>query len=183
MGSMGRKLGRLILATPWLASRKGAVRRVAAVLCGALALSGVASPTLATATRASFTATLTTVAFCCPDRAWISDGILHVRGSPQEFEMTGDLVGSASVIGNVDLNLAEGEGTLFGTFVVSTPNTTWEGYYRGIISGGALAAGSGTMVGHGDDRTLFRATFTELGGGTGGFGPYLVEGEILSTAA
>lgn len=145
--------------------------------------SGVVSQRAVATTRSSFTALLTTVTFCCPERVWVSDGILHLRGSPQAFEMSGDLVGSASVVGNVNLNLAEGEGTLFGTFVVSAEDTTWEGHYRGIISGGALAAGSGTMVGLGDDGTLFRATFTELGGGTGGFGPYLVEGEILSAGA
>jgi hypothetical protein len=138
-------------------------RTLVMVLVVGLLMVGLTPPALAGASKTEVKFHFTTTSAGDPARQWISDGILHQRGIPLTFAVSGDLVGTASSVSNVDLNTATGHGVLFGTFVLNTAATTWEGSFRAKIAGGLIT--QGTFVGQGDDGTVIRGTFSAIAPG------------------
>ena len=73
-----------------------------------------------------------------PDKQWIAGNNMHVRGITEMGEVTGDVEGTYSLVGNYHLNMLTGEGQSFGkiTFVVTFNGLsgTCEGPYAGKVS-------------------------------------------------
>ncbi len=108
----------------------------------------------ARATLTPYEFTVTDVESGRPDRVWISDGILHIRGLPVKTVITGDIVGTADTIRNVNVDLSTGDAEAWGTFVRSV---TWQGL-------------SGTFEGHFTAKVIDGATVVRLvGHGSGAF--------------
>jgi hypothetical protein len=86
-----------------------------------------------------------------PGRIWVSDGVQHTRDFPLSGPVWGDLNGNLSIIFNTNLNLATGDGTAFGSFVLAVE---WNGF-QGTFEGRSKAkyqsflVTNGYGVGHG----------------------------------
>ena len=124
-----------------------------------IALAVVAGPAAAS-DQVPFTATLDLSIPGSPERIWQSGPIVHVRGEPNDGIVTGGLNGPASIVNNYNLDLRTTDGTNWGTFVIASGGTTWEGTFRGTIRGGV---NDGTFVGHGTDGSLLQGSFTQIG--------------------
>lgn len=120
----------------------------------------VAGPVAAAAGKTPFTATLDLGVPGTPERIWESGPILHARGEPNDGIVTGGLDGPASIVNNYNLDQRTIDGTNWGTFVIASGGTTWEGTFRGTIRAGLNL---GTFVGHGTDGTLLQGSFTQIG--------------------
>ena len=131
-----------------------------ALLCMAFACGLVAfAASAVAATRTSVTFTDTVVSTGAPERVWIGDNQLHVRGQPQTTAVAGDLTGTLELIANVNLDLTTGTGELFGKFTLTTSSVTWAGSFEGKITSAGV---SGTFVGQGDDGTKIKGSFTSI---------------------
>lgn len=101
-----------------------------------------------------------------PERAWFSDGILHVRGQPAENEFIGTCGGESCTfrvpfVLNVNVNPATGNGTAWGTweYVADGVDYAWgdrvgsfagtfSGQIRaGVVSIRAVSEGTGDFAG------------------------------------
>jgi hypothetical protein len=148
------------------------MRRIALlVVAFGIGLTTLGTSALA-ATKTSVTFTDTVVSTGAPDRAWTSDGVLHLRGQPQTTAVAGDLTGTFSLDANLNLDLNTGKGELFGKFTLTTAAVAWEGSFAAQISPAGV---SGTFVGQGSDGTKIIGTFTAIGPGT-----FLNEATILA---
>ena len=99
-----------------------------------------------------------------PGIDWVSDdGILHGRGRIEEFvfyaqdpaTMAGEIVGIGVSVGNANIDLATGDGRIFGTvsviyLPVSTTETFDGRYQGGLTASGVL--GQGISHGSGEAR-------------------------------
>lgn len=120
---------------------------------GMLALGAL--PAQAKATKTSYTGVETVVSVGMPEKEWVSDGILHVRGLilGTDFDVTidgGTFSFSVEVAFGFNLDLATGDGNGFGT--VRLDGTlgglpgTFEGRFVAKFTGGVLSV---QYVGHG----------------------------------
>lgn len=115
----------------------------------------------AKATETPFTGIETTVSFGVPERAWMADGVLHVRGLPVESTFEGTFAGgtfsfSNDVVFNLNLDPATGNGDAFGSFALDGTWGDLQGNFEGrwtmeITAGAVLLAyvgqGSGDFEG------------------------------------
>lgn len=135
------------------------------VLIGSLVL--VVSLLLATtsvqakATETPFTGIETTDSFGVPEREWMADGVVHVRGLPVETTFEGAFAEgtfsfSNDVVFNLNLDPVTGDGDAFGSFALSGTWGDLEGSFEGrwtaeITAGAVLLAyvgqGSGDFEG------------------------------------
>jgi hypothetical protein len=130
---------------------------LAAAVCLGLATQAV-SARAATKTTVTFTDTVVSVG--TPDRTWVKDDVLHIRGQPQTTAVTGDLTGMFSLDANLNLDLPTGIGDLFGKFTLTTATVTWAGSFTADITAAGV---SGKFVGQGTDGTKILGTFTSIG--------------------
>lgn len=115
----------------------------------------------AKATETPYTGVESTDSFGVPERAWMADGVLHVRGLPVEntFEGTfaeGAFSFSNDVVFNLNLDPATGDGDAFGSFALDGTWGDLQGSFEGrwtmeITTGAVLLAyvgqGSGDFEG------------------------------------
>jgi hypothetical protein len=113
-------------------------------------------------TRSAVTATIGPLAVTGPGNIWVSNGILHVRDQLLAGPVSGDIVGSISVIANSNVALGTLNGTAFGSFAIATAAGSWEGTFQGRFAGGLLA-----------DKVVAR--------GTGGLGGLQLTGSFAET--
>lgn len=98
---------------------------------------------------------------------WVSgDQILHGRGRIEEVvlyaydpeTLAGEIVGSAVTVGNANIELATGDGRLFGaTSLIYLPVSatgTFDGRYQGSLTGWGSVSGRGVLQGTGEARGL-----------------------------
>jgi len=130
---------------------------LAAAVCLGLATQ-ISSAGAATKTTVTFSDTVVSVG--TPDRTWVKDDVLHIRGQPQTTAVTGDITGTFSLDANLNLDLTTGTGDLFGKFTLTTAAVTWAGSFAADIT---VAGVSGTFVGQGTDGTKIVGTFTAIG--------------------
>ena len=106
----------------------------------------------ARATQTPYQFTVTDVEVGVPERVWVDGGILHIREQPVKTSITGDIVGSAVTIRNVNLDLSTGDGSAWGTFVRSVTwqglSGTFEGHFTAKITGSSTVV---QLVGHGTE--------------------------------
>ena len=144
-----------------MSTRGGDMRRMSKTF--SLGLLGVLlgllpSIAIAGVTKTPFTATITLTEVGEPQRTWESGPIVHVREEPNEGTVTGDLTGTVSIVNNYNLDPRTISGPGWGTFVIATADVTWEGTYRSKLEGGL---NMGTFVGHGDDGSRLKGSFTQ----------------------
>ncbi len=86
------------------------------------------------------------------------DGMQHIRDFPVAGPVWGDLNGTLTVIANINLNLATGDGTAHGTFILEVEWNgligTFEGRSQWKYDGFRIVAGQGTAHGTGDFEGL-----------------------------
>lgn len=145
------------------------------VLVGVLLVVGA----LVTSVPSSAKSTKTPVDFwqvaCLVDLGmeWVSDeGILHGRGRVEELilyaydteTMAAEIVGSGVVVGNANIELATGDGRIFGTvsviYLPVSATGTFDGRYQGSLTGWISISGQGVSHGTGEARGLkFKLSF------------------------
>ncbi len=121
------------------------------VLVAALVLR--ASPAEASATTTRFTA-LDAACSITPGIQWVSGNVLHIRGEVDAKRIASSdprVNGSEHVVVNLDVNLTNGNGAGWGTFVIrpDTIKGTWNGTFSGTITTNVFAGygvGQGTGV-------------------------------------
>lgn len=114
-----------------------------------------AIPVQAGSKQVSFSA-LDATCSVTPGAQWISRDVLHVRGEVDNKRMASanSLVnGTNTVITNYDINLSNGNGSGWGTFVLRPDNVNgaWTGGFAGYIAAGVFsghgtASGTGTLT-------------------------------------
>jgi hypothetical protein len=135
-----------------------AKRRVG--LSAALALiaySLVVAPAVAGAVATTFTGLEVTCSEAPAAREWVSGDVLHVRGQlvTTRIVTTDDrTTGTNTIVLNLDLNLKNGSGGLYGTFHLQPDqvNGLWEGRFSGhftnfVTSVHATGHGTGELAG------------------------------------
>lgn len=154
------------------------MKRGPLVLLTMVLVLGWALPAGAQATRTSWTSVLVFEEVVDPGEVRVTPGgILIVRGQviqgTEIITVDGEeFPGVVVLSANVNLNLATGQGALFGTFELDTPGLdTWTGNVQGMITAGLS---SGSFVGHGVGGTKQTGTFTEIEPGV-----FNAEGVIL----
>ena len=141
----------------------------------ALAVTG---PLFAAATTRSITATAGPLTVA-DGKIWVSDGIQHIRHQTQTGPVTGDIVGSVTVVGRSDVK-ATMTGTGSGKFTIAvTSGGTWEGSFEGrfdagLFSGKLVAQGTGALAGQ-----LLRGSVSQ----TAPNRIYFLTGTILTTGS
>lgn len=124
-------------------------------------------PAAAQAEQLHFTGTNCIYPQSPPERSWVSDdGILHQRGMGMISINVADsdyLTGIMIVNGNIDLNLATGDGHTYGTLTIypEAYNGTFEGNWTSHISADSLR---GTVVAHGTGELEGMQLFGDLSG-------------------
>ncbi|HUS34628.1 MAG TPA: hypothetical protein VM680_04675 [Verrucomicrobiae bacterium] len=105
-----------------------------------------------------------------PGKVWTtSDGIQHIRDFAVSGPVSGDINGTLTVIANINWNLATGEGTAYGTFVLAVEwnglTGTFVGRSQWKYSGFKVQDGQGVGHGTGDfeGMQLFANFFDESG--------------------
>ena len=92
----------------------------------------------AQATRMAVSGIMTPTGGGVPDKQWFAGNNMHIRGATEMGEVTGDLEGTYSLVGNYHLNMLTGEGQSFGKItLVLTFNGlsgTFEGTYAATVS-------------------------------------------------
>ena len=102
-------------------------------------------------------------------RMWVSDGIVHVRGSMSEYDATSDsefYVGNSSIVVNYNLDLATMRGRMWGTSTVDVAGYdggftgTWVGWFTPTgWEGRGLSHGYGELAGYQQRYDLAWAPF------------------------
>jgi hypothetical protein len=117
-----------------------------------------------------------------PDKEWVKGDNMHLRGITEMGEITGDVEGTYSVVGNYHLNLLTGEGQSFGKGIVFLTwndglTGTFEGTYVGKVSdsGESLTMWVVTQGTSGDAEGL-KLIGTVTGSSPG---PYEIEGFMI----
>ncbi len=147
-------------------------RGIKLVLTAVVVAVVVAGPALATSTKTPFSAS-TTVTEVDPGNTWMSGHIFHIRGEIDEGPVSGDLVGSITLVINANIDLNSGMGRTFGNFTLATSDVTWEGSFSGAITG--ETSSEGRFIGQGTDGTKLKGAFTQVSADT-----FDLEGTILS---
>ena len=120
----------------------------------------------AKSTTTSFVAQESVAPVGPPERQWISeDGVLHVRNRPAEGTIWGDLNGTVTVISNINLDLATGNGTGHSTIIREGEWNGMTGSFEGrsqfTFVGFQFNEGQTTAHGTGDfEGLLMKVTFT-----------------------
>lgn len=115
-----------------------------------------------------------------PGKIWVSDdGVQHIRDFPVAGPVWGDLNGTLTVIANINLDLATGDGTAFGTFVLDVEWNgligTFEGRSQWKYDGFLITNGQGSARGTGDFEGMhMQANFFNEDGGTPLIGTILI---------
>ncbi len=85
------------------------------------------------------------------ERMWFSDGILHLRGAPHDGIVSGDLLGTLTYTGDINLNMETYDGTGQGILCLSVTYGDLSGTFRGRmvikVNGGIITA---MFICHGD---------------------------------
>jgi hypothetical protein len=105
-------------------------------------------PLFAAATTTPVMATVT-LAITAPGKQWLSDSIAHIRDQTQSGSVSGDLTGTATVMGRSDVAVATMDGTASGKFTITATAPAvgaFEGSFAGTYTGGVF---SGKIVGQG----------------------------------
>ncbi len=146
-------------------------RFILLAMVAAMALTVLARPAMAE-TKTPFTAMESDEIVLDYGTSWFSHHWeFHVRGFVDQLVLTGDLEGTVVNVANADF--LPGQSDVWGTMVITTSDTTYEGSFRGVdqTGGGSF---SGTFVAHGSDGTeLIQSSFTPVEGGV------LLQGIIL----
>lgn len=91
-----------------------------------------------------------------PEKAWVSDGMLHTRGTPMITTLNYEpFLGKNYVVANTDVDLATGKVHVYGSVEIrpDAGGGTWVGrfsthiYPDGVIEGNAVAKGTGEYEG------------------------------------
>jgi len=108
-------------------------------------------------------ATLVWETFADPERHWVDDdGVEHVRGQASTGTVTGNVAFTASNVFNSDWDPASESGQVFGSYIFSSDDETWEGHFAGRMT----AEGSdGTWDGRSDRGRQLAGTFSQVGEG------------------
>ncbi len=153
---------------------KRRIEAAAAVLAGVIALGceqpqpsapTLTGPLFAAATTQDITATVN-LAITVPGTLRVMGGIAHIRDQTQSGPVSGDLTGTATVMGRSDVAVATMDGTASGKFTITVTAPaagTFEGSFAGTYTGGVF---SGHTVGQ----------------GTGAFAGQILRGTISQTA-
>jgi hypothetical protein len=118
-----------------------------------------------------------------PGKVWTTgDGIQHIRDFAVSGPVWGDLNGTLTVVANINWNLATGDGTAFGTAVLTVEwnglTGTFEGRSQWKYEGFLVVAGQ--FVGHGTgdfEGMQMQANFFNADGGTPLIGSILIPSE------
>lgn len=145
------------------------MRKTTGIVVALFVLLALAIPAAAKTDRVPFSGQDTFIAQTDPGRQWFSDEgrIMHVRGSVSTYTSTSDSVyyeGDAVIVVNYNLDLATGNGQLWGSSRLSTStggfDGTWVGKFTAFSwAGNGLAKGFGDMVGYQQRFTLQAASF------------------------
>jgi hypothetical protein len=146
---------------------EGLRRKVVGLLAIGVLLLVPTSAVQAKATQTPYEFTVTDVSVGVPEKVWVSNGILHIRGQTVTTAITGDIVGTAITIRSVNVDLSTGSGEAWGTFARTV---TWQG-------------ASGTFEGHFTAKITASSTIVKLVGQGGGDLDGLQNRDILTSAA
>jgi len=135
------------------------------------------SAPLFTTTKTAITATIGPLVVAVPGRTWVSGGIVHTRDQVQVGPVSGNIVGTISVVANANVALGTLDGTGFGTLTITTAVGTWEGSFQGRFAG-ALFADKVVAQGRGGlDGLKLMGSFAETGPATN---TYVLTAEIVN---
>jgi hypothetical protein len=138
------------------------IAAVAGFLLSQMAFAGTA---LAKATSTPFTATAVCTTTIDPGTFWVSGNIGHIRNMVVDEAVTGDLVGTLTVVENDNFAIGGLQDETFGTFTLVTSTTTYTGTFAGgVPPGSQVGSSSGTLEAQGTDGTKWvGTTFAEIG--------------------
>jgi len=115
------------------------------------------------ARRGPFVADLVWKTFVDPERQWVdNDGVEHVRRQASTGTVTGDVDFAASNVFNSDWDPAAKSGTVFGSYIFSSDDETWEGDFAGRMS---AEESVGTWDGRSHQGRRLAGTFVQIGEG------------------
>ena len=138
-------------------------RFILLAMVAGLALTTLARPAVA-ATRTPFSALMTNQTNLDPGTSWVSGKTFHLRDAVDQWDLSGDLEGTAIVVANFDGPIDGPGGAGWGTFVFTTQDVTYEGSY---VAGHFEGQGS-------DGSNLVNATYTFVEDGI------LLEGVVVA---
>lgn len=150
------------------------MRKTTGIVVALFVLLALAMPAAAKTDRIPFSGVDTFIAQTDPGRQWVSDdGILHVRGSVSTYTSTSDSVyyaGEAVIVVNYNLDLATGNGQLWGTSHLSNGDGGFDGTWVGKFiayswEGKGQSKGFGDMAGYQQRFTLQWAPFGDTAEG------------------
>jgi hypothetical protein len=130
--------------------------RTTALLAGLILTLGLASPAAGAQQTIPTSGADTLAAVVTGGREWVSDGVDHVRGWTAVYGTTGDqyAAGTSTIVANWNLDLATGNGTLWGTADIALSafnggwHSTWNAKFEGFVwSGQAVGHGYGDLEG------------------------------------
>ena len=117
------------------------IRKTVTIMCSVVFITSmllVPEVSLAGAVKTAVSGEMIQLGVGAPDKEWVAGDNMHLRGITEMGEVTGDLQGTYSVVGNYHLNMLTGEGQSFGKLtLVLTFNGlsgTFEGTYVGKLS-------------------------------------------------
>lgn len=147
------------------------MRKLAIVLLSLAIVATWATPTAAEAAWAPFTFVNAFDTLLDPGTQQVTPGgVLVVRGQVLSGTQTttidgeDDFTGVATLTLNLNLDLKNGQGSLFGTYELDGGLDTWSGTFRGVFDP-ATGLSTGTFVGQGEISTQ-RGAFTQTGPST-----------------
>ena len=117
------------------------IRKIVTIICSVVFIASmllVPEISLAGAVKTAVSGEMIQLGVGVPDKEWVAGDNMHLRGITEMGDVTGDLEGTYSVVGNYHLNMLTGEGQSFGKLtLVLTFNGlsgTFEGTYVGKLS-------------------------------------------------
>lgn len=117
------------------------IRKIFTIMCSVVFIASmllVPEISLAGAVKTAVSGEMIQMGVGVPDKEWVAGDNMHLRGITEMGEVTGDLEGTYSVVGNYHLNMLTGEGQSYGKLtLVLTFNGlsgTFEGTYVGKLS-------------------------------------------------
>ena len=87
------------------------------------------------ATTEEVSAVMTRTGVIPPDKQWVAENILHLRSQTEMGEITGDLEGTYTAVGNTQLDLLTGEGQNVGKGVMILTGADRTGTFECIYVG------------------------------------------------
>ena len=117
------------------------IRKTVTIICSVVFIASmltIPKVCLASAVKTAVSGEMIQLGVGVPDKEWVAGDNMHLRGITEMGEVTGNLEGTYSVVGNYHLNMLTGEGQSFGKLtLVLTFNGlsgTFEGTYVGKLS-------------------------------------------------